>query len=190
MGFAVDVSGQVVGGPADLEQFLLESPAFGGVDHHGVAVDLRAQHGFDLLVALDLGQHRGVERDQRQPVDWALDQLQPAVAVHGLGDVHQQRLRHREAGVGDQYVDHLLGVVPGGACVPQRQRRDAVGVHVLGRALEFGERGQRLAGVVGLVVVDLQQHGLVGLDDQRSTTHNWPPRGVSPGPRGPDRPLS
>ena len=176
MRLAVDVPGEVVGGPAHLEQFLLEAAALGGMHDHGVGVDVRSEHGGDLLVPLDLGQHRRIERDQGQAVDGALDQLQPAVPVHGLGDVHEQRLRHGETRVGDQHVDDLLGVVSGGACVPQRQRGDPIGVHVLGGALEFGERRQRLAGVGGLIVVDLQQHGLVGLDDQRSTTHFGPPR--------------
>ena len=176
VGLAVHVAGEVLGGPAHLEQLLLEPTALGGVHDHRVRVDVGAEHGGDLLVPLDLGEHSGVERDERQSVDRTLDQLQPAVARHGLGDVHEQRLGHGEARVGDQDVDHLLGVVPGGPGVPQGQRRDPVGVDVLGRALELGEGGQRLSGVGGLLVVDLQQHCLVRLDDQRSTAHFGPPR--------------
>ena len=43
-----------------------------------------------------------------------------------------------------------------------------VGVDVLRGALEFREGGQRGAGRVGVGVVDFQQHGLVGLDDERT----------------------
>ena len=39
-----------------------------------------------------------------------------------------------------QGVDDLLGVVAGGARVPQAERREPVGVDVLGGALELGER--------------------------------------------------
>ena len=79
----------------------------------------------------DLDQHGPVEAAQHQPVRRVVDQLQPAVPVHRLGDVDQQRVRHRVAGEREQRVDHALGVVPGGPRVPQPQRRQPVGVHVL-----------------------------------------------------------
>ena len=40
-----------------------------------------------------------------------------------------------------------------------------------GDALELGERRDRLAAVLGALVVDLEQQGLVGLDDQGSVVH-------------------
>ena len=40
-----------------------------------------------------------------------------------------------------------------------------------GRALELGERRDRLAAVGGALVVDLEQQRLVGLDDQGSVVH-------------------
>ena len=98
-------------------------------------------------------------------------QGQPAEAVHRVGDVDQQRVRHRVARVAHQCVDDLLGVVPGGAGVPQRERRHPVGVHVLGGALQLGERGDRRAAVLRQRVVDLEQQGLVRLDDQGAVTH-------------------
>lgn len=99
-----------------------------------------------------------------------LDQLQAAVAGHGLGDVHQQRLGDGEAGVALQRVYGLLGVEAGGAGVPQRQWGDAVGVDVLGRALELRKRGERGAGLWRVRVRDLKQDGLVRLDDQGAAT--------------------
>ena len=96
---------------------------------------------------------------------------QPAVARHRLGHVDQQRVRHGVAAEGQQHVDDLLGVVAGGARVPQPQRRQPVGVDVLGAALELGERRDRLAAGVGLLVVDLEQQRLVRLDDQGAVVH-------------------
>ena len=137
---AVDVAGLVLGRPADLEQRLLEVAALGRVHDHGVLVDPGAEHRRDLLVPQDLLEHRPVPGHHDQPVRGVGLQHQPAVAAHGVDDVDQQRLRDREAGPADQGVDDLLGVVPGGAGVPQRQRGDPVGVDVLGGAFEFGER--------------------------------------------------
>src|SRR3712207_7885590 len=63
-------------------------------------------------------------------------QAQPAVAGHGLGDVDQQRVWDRVAAVLQQRVDDLLGIVASGAGVPQPERRQPVGVDVLGAALQ------------------------------------------------------
>src|SRR5690606_29998560 len=59
---------------------------------------------------------------------------------------------------------------------PQGERRHAVGVDVLGRPFEFGERGDLLAAGVGQRVVDLQQQRLVGLDDERTVGQGETPR--------------
>ena len=128
----------------------------------------------DLLGAQHLLEHRPVGGGQHQPVDRVLLQPQPAVARHRLGDVDEQRVRHGVPAVLEQRVDHLLGVVAGGAGVPQAERRQPVGVHVLGGALELGERRDRLAAVGGALVVDLEQQGLVRLDDQGAVMHRQP----------------
>ena len=104
-------------------------------------------------------------------------QPQPAVARHGLGDVDEQCVRDRVSRVGQQRVDDLLGVVARCSGVPQAQRREAVGVDVLGRALELGERRDLAAAGFGLVVIDLEQQGLVALDDQGSVGHVVPSDG-------------
>ena len=127
--------------------------------------------GAIFLFRKHLLEHRAVEADQGQPVHGALHQLQPAVAGHRVDDVDQQRLRHRVARERHQRVDDLLGVVAGRAGVPQRQRRDAVGVDVLGRAFQLGERGDRGARRAGLLVVDFEQHRFVGLHDQGPVGH-------------------
>ena len=115
-----------------------------------------------------------VQAAQHQAVRRVVDQLQPAVPVHRLGDVDQQRVRHRVARVLEQRVDHALGVVAGGAGVPQPERGQPVGVHVLGRALQLGERRDRHPAGLRVRVVDLEQQGLVGLHDQWSAGHEVP----------------
>ena len=84
-------------------------------------------------------------RVQDEAVRRVLLQREAAVAVHRVGDVDEQGVRHRVAAVGEQGVDDLLGVVAGGAGVPQAERGEAVGVDVLGGALELGERRDRAA---------------------------------------------
>ena len=59
---------------------------------------LVAEHPGELLALGDLDQHGPVEGAQHQAVGRVVDQLQPAVPVHRLGDVDQQRVRHRVAG--------------------------------------------------------------------------------------------
>ena len=168
---AVDVAREVLGRPAELEQHLLEVAALGRVDDDVGRVDAGAEQAGGALGADHLDQHRRVERVQDQAVHRVLDQLQAAVAGHRVGDVDQQRVRDRVAGVLEQDVDDLLGVVAGGARVPQAQRGQAVGVHVLRGALELGERGDRAAAGLGLVVVDLEQERLVALHDQGTVGH-------------------
>ena len=179
---AVDVAGQILCGPTDLEQHLLDAAALAVVHHDGVVVDAGAEHRGDLLVAQYFFEHRAVEADQGQAVRRALDQLQPPVAGHHVDDVDEQRLRHRVAGERHQRVDDLLGVVAGGAGVPQRQRGDAVGVDVFGRALQLGERGDRGARRTGLLMVDFEQHRLIGLHDQGAVGHpvHYPGRAEHP----------
>ncbi|CAM5299286.1 hypothetical protein STANM309S_04288 [Streptomyces tanashiensis] len=76
--------------------------------------------------------------------------------------------RHGVPRVLDERVDDLLGVVPGGPRVPQTQRRHPVGVDVLRRPLQLGERRDGPTAGLGELVVDLQEQRLVALDDE------WP----------------
>ena len=168
MRLAVDVAGQVLRRPAQLDEHLLEVTALGGMDHDVLGGQSLAQQPLGPLGAHDLLQDRYVGRVQDEPVRGVGDQLQAAVASHRLGDLGEQRVRHREAGVGDQHVDDRLRVQAGGASVPQCQRRDAVGVDVLRRPLQLGEGGDGASGVGGGRVGDLQQDGLVALDDEGS----------------------
>ena len=55
---------------------------------------------------------------------------------------------------------------PGGPGVPQSESRDAVGVHVLGCALELGEDREVVPCVFRERVRDLEEHGAVALHDE------------------------
>jgi hypothetical protein len=168
---AVHVPGQVLGGPAQLEQHLLEVAPLGGVDHDAVVGESGADQRLDLRAAQHLLQHRDIERPHHQPGTRVLDQLQPPVTGHRLRDVDQEGVRHRIAGVLEQDVDHLLGVMAGRPRVPEAERGEPVGVHVLGRALQLGERGDRPAAGHRVGVVHLEQQRLVALDDEGAVVH-------------------
>ena len=178
MRLAVDVAGEVLGRPAELEEHLLEVAALAGVDDDRVGVDALADQRLDLGGAQHLLEDRSVDGLEDQAVRRVVEQLEPPVAVHRLGDVDEQGVRDRVAAVLQQRVDDLLGVVPGGPGVPQAERGQAIGVDVLRGALELGERRDGAAALVGVLVVDLEQEGLVGLDDQRSVGHAVPSPGV------------
>ena len=99
----------------------------------------------------------------------AVDSLEPhsAVTAHQLAQVGGQVRGKGKLGVGLECLDHLLGGHAGGGGVPQRERRQAIGVNVLGALLQLGERRDRVAGLGVQRVVDLQQDRAVPLHDQR-----------------------
>ena len=168
MGLAVDVAGQVLGRPAQLDEHLLEVAALGGVDDDVGLPESRPQQALGALGAHDLLQDRHVGGVQDQAVGGVGEELEAAVAAHRLGDLGEQGVRHRETRVGDERVDDRLRVQARGARVPQGQRRDSIGVDVLGGALQLGEGGDGAAGLPGLGVGDLEEDGLIGLDDERA----------------------
>jgi hypothetical protein len=55
--------------------------------------------------------------------------------------------------------------------VPQRQRRDTIGVHVLGGTFELSEGRYRATAGGRLRVVGFKQQRPVRLDDQRAVCH-------------------
>jgi hypothetical protein len=91
---------------------------------------------------------------------------EPAVAAHGLAHVDGHGLRHRELRVPFERAEHVLGVVAGGAGVPEPEPGDAVGVHVLGRSLEFGEDREVVPRVLRERMGDFEEHGAVALHDE------------------------
>ena len=131
--------------------------------HDGVVVHPAADQSLDLGAAQYLGQHRRSVVTSTRPWLGCLLDPQPAVTVHRLGDVDQQAVGHRVAAVGEQGVDHLLGVMPGGPGVPQAERSQSVGVDVLRRPLQLGEGRDGDPARVGGRMIDLEQQSAVGL---------------------------
>jgi hypothetical protein len=157
----------VLGGPAELDELLLDLAAGPGQELPQVVRPLDAEQFADLLGPGHLAQHRAVGAAQQQLVAVALDD-DAAVARDGLGDVDADALRHRELAVLLERAEHVVGAVPGRPCVPQPEPGDAVGVHVLGGALELGEDAEVVPRVLRLLVGDLEEDGAIALHDQGS----------------------
>ena len=170
---AVDVSRLVVGGPARLDQRLFETAAIGRLHLDEGRSDGVTQEGRHGLGPADLGEHGVVGGAQHHAEERIVLDDQPAVATHRVDDVDQQRLRHVVAGVGEEGIDALLGVVARRPSVPQRERSDAVRVDVFRCLLQLGERRNGLAARRRVFMADLEQQRPVALDDQRATGHRW-----------------
>ena len=167
VGLAIDVAGEILGRPASLEEGLFKAAALGGRDGDGVLVDARAEE-FSGSAAGKFFQDGWLIGLEDETMGWVRVEADAAVAGHGFGDVDKQGLGDWKAGVVFQDVDDLLSVVSGRAGIPQRKWGDAVGVHVLGGALQLRKRSERGAGLGGLCVIHLEQDGLIRLHNQWS----------------------
>ncbi len=183
----VDIAREVLGRPADSEQLLLELAALRGVHQNGRVVQPLTQKGLNPLVSQHFFEHRAVGAAKDELVAVLLES-EPTVAVHRVGDVHEQGVWHGIAAVGDERVDDLFSVVPGGSGVPEAKRSEPIGVDVLGRALQLGKRCDGPTRSNGVGVVDLEEKCLVALNDQGSVSHGerqrYPGRECSPAADG------
>ena len=75
MRLAVDITREILGGPTDLQQHLLDVPAFAGMHEDRVLVDAGAEHRRDLLVPQHFFQNRAVQTHQGQAMRGILHQL-------------------------------------------------------------------------------------------------------------------
>ena len=96
MRLAVDVAGEVLGRPAELEQLLLEVAALGGMHDDACRRRRRApSSGLILLVLRSTSSSTGRSVSlQDQAVFGVLLEPEPAVAVHRVGHVDEQGVRH------------------------------------------------------------------------------------------------
>ena len=165
---ALGVAGLVGDRPAELEQRLLERATVAEADGEAVAVEPFAEHLADVLVAGDLDEERDLVADEGEPAGVEVaHEPQPAVAAHLVVHLGEHAARHRVLGEIVERGGDLAGVHAGDGGVPQRQRRDAVGVDVLGRLLELAEALQGGAGVGGARAGELEHHREIALHDER-----------------------
>ena len=169
---AIDIASDILRGPAELHERLLEVAALARMDDDRRGIDAGAEQRSNLLAAEDLLEHRFVEGLQDEAVDRVVVHLKAAIARHCLGDVDEHGVRNRVARVANERVDDLLGVVASRARIPQAKWREPVGVNVLRRALELGEGRDRPPAVGGEGVIDLEQERLVALHDERAVRHD------------------
>ena len=131
------VTGEVFGRPAELEQFLLHLAASPGLNLEGCLADAPVEQLGDFAVFGGFGQDGWLLANQLELASRVALDGQATVAVHGLGDVCANRCRHRKLGVSIEHAEHKVAVVTCSSCVPKPKLCDAVGVNVLGCALEF-----------------------------------------------------
>src|SRR5437773_2829064 len=94
-------------------------------------------------------------------------ELDAAVTAHLIGEVGGEIVWQRKLAVRAQRLDHLVGGHAGGGRVPERQRRQAIGVNVLGAFFQLGEGRQRIARRRVARIVHLHENGAIPLDDER-----------------------
>ena len=115
---AIDIASDVLRGPPELHERLLQVAALARMDDDRRGIDARPEQRSNLLAAKDLLEHRLVEGLQDEAVDGVVVHLKAAVARHRLGDVDEHRVRNGIARIPDERVDDLLGIVPGGTRIP------------------------------------------------------------------------
>ena len=164
--FTRGIAGQVLGRIADPDQRLLDFAARGGIDQEPERGQPRAEQGRGLPAVADLFGQSLVAggQDQSAPV---AKQAQAPVAGNEIANTRRDVFGQRVLGVLAQRIDDLRSRGAGGAGVPNRQRRNAAGVNVLGRFHQFGETRQAVANLPVARAGGFHQHGVVALNDER-----------------------
>ena len=92
MPLAIDVASDVLGGPTELDERLLEVPALARVHDDRRGVNPGPEQGGHLLAAQHFLEDGLVEGLENETVDGMVVHLQAAVARHRLGDIDEQRM--------------------------------------------------------------------------------------------------
>ena len=101
-------------------------------------------------------------------------QVQLAEARDRLADVRRDVVRHRVAREAREGARHGIGVDSGRSRIPERQRREPVGVDVLGALLELGKQHETRPRRFGAGTVHIEEHRSVALDDEGLVlAHDW-----------------
>ena len=164
---AVGVAAEVVDRVADPHHRLLQRAALGRID--GEASGLAgAEQSRQPLVGAHFGQHVRVIRGEEQATVAGGQETRATVAAELLAHEVEHERRDGVAGECGQAAGDVVAVEPHGGGVPQRQRREAIGVDVLGGLLELGETGQEVAPAFVRRPGHLEEDRAVALDDERT----------------------
>ena len=93
-------------------------------------------------------------------------EAQNAVAIHRVGDVHEQRVGNGKTRMREEGIDDPFRIETRSLRIPQPQVREPVGVDMLGRLLELRERRNRGARLLGRRVSDLEEDRFIRLNDE------------------------
>ena len=147
---------------------MLEFAALGRVDQDGFGIDAFAELSDEIGLADELVEQSRLRCGQGQPVDRMVDEREHTETVHDVDDVDEEFVRDRVLREFEEHVDDGFGIMTAGACVPQSQRSDLVGVDVLRGPRQLRKRGDRHGRLDGEGMSRFQQHSPIGLHDQRT----------------------
>ena len=164
---AADVAGEVFRGETELDERLLEPAPLGGGHHKVQRCRPRWQEGRERFLMRQLLRQRQVPRPEQQRAIVLARELETAVArgevPHAGRHVAGQRVfRELPQRRHDAFcrLAHRAGV-------PDRERRDAVGVDMLWRLHQLGKPRQGIARLGVARVVHFEQHRVIALHDER-----------------------
>ena len=136
------------------------------IGDEGSIVGLRFDQRHDRFVPRDFGDEGAiVGLDQQIAV--VARQADAPVARDLLHDVGADVGRHIVLGELIEFAQHFVGLQAGRGRIPQRERRDAVGVQIFRAFFQLGKARQRIARIFVQIVLRFEQDGFIGLDDQR-----------------------
>ena len=108
-------------------------------------------------------------------------EAQNAVAIHRVGDVHEQRVGNGKTRMREEGIDDPFRIETRSLRIPQPQVREPVRVDVLGRFLELSEWRDRRACFFCRRVGNLEKDRFIGLDDESACARTLRPRQRGPG---------
>ena len=178
VGLAIDIASMIGDRMPQLQQRVLEFAALGRVDQDGFGIDAFAELSDEIGLADELVEQSRLRCGQGQPVDRMVDEREHTETVHDVDDVDEEFVRDRVLREFEEHVDDGFGIMTAGACVPQSQRSDLIGVDVLRGPRQLCERGDRHGRLDGEGMSRFQQHSPIGLHDQRTIHSILPFRSV------------
>ena len=93
-------------------------------------------------------------------------EAQNAVALHRVGDVHEQRVGNGKTRMREEGIDDPFRIETRSLRIPQPQVREPIRVDVLRRFLELSEWRDRRACFFCRRVGNLEKDRFIGLDDE------------------------